>query len=62
MGKDGRLQTALSRIGLVSLKLSETVTVLTLAPQEWRCRDEMLVIVTAVRCDETPTSRSDLQT
>lgn len=53
---------ALSRIGLVSLKSSETVTVLTLAPRGWRCRVEMLVNCDRSEVDETPTSRSDLQT
>lgn len=61
-GKLAGCKMALSRIGLVSLKLSETVTVLTLAPRGWRCRVEMLVNCDRSEVDETPTSRSDLQT
>lgn len=58
----GCQKRALSLIGLVSLKSSETVTVLTLAPREWRCRGEVPVNCDRSGGDETPTSRSDLQT
>lgn len=51
-----------SLIGIVSLKSSETVTVLTLAPRMWRCVTEMPADCDRSEGHETPTSRSDLQT